>query len=450
MKRLSGLWLAVLLLAMSLALPHAAATEKSPPYRFGAAKVDLTPDPAAMPIPLNGYGARGGKPATGVLDPLFARAMVFADAAGRKVGLVSVDLCFVNSEVHDRVVARLAGDGFTDHNLMITATHTHAGPSAYDRRWISKAVMGEYDPRVFDLVVNGIVQAVHDANTRLQPARIEYDVSELPGMNRSRRDPAFSVDVGGFDAHAPIKPDPDKYPTDRRLTLLRATDLAGKPLGLIVHFAAHPTVLSPDNMRVSADWPGVMNAKLEAELNGAVSMFVNGSLGDSAPRPDWSNVNQEIQDMRAFGDDMTKAVKAQLGKLQPLEQTVVAGHTTRADFTKVILRPLGRIPVNPGFARVLYLRPDPPFQAVRIGHIIVLGVPGEPTTLAAQEFAGLCDVGYHCLVAGPVNDYFGYFVSPIEYEEGGYQADSCFYGKRAAAKVKAALRPSATAVQSQP
>lgn len=39
----------------------------------GAAKADITPDPAKYRVPLAGYGARMGKPATGIHDPLYAK-----------------------------------------------------------------------------------------------------------------------------------------------------------------------------------------------------------------------------------------------------------------------------------------------------------------------------------------------------------------------------------------
>lgn len=416
-------------------------------FRVGFAKVDITPDTDAMPVTLNGYGARGGRPATGVLDPIFARAVVVTDPDGRSIALVATDLCFINSEVRDAVVKQLTPAGFGEHNVMISSTHTHAGPSAYDRRYVAKLVMGPYDRRIFDQVVGGIVEAVRRAAGRRQPATLRQDISELPGMNRSRRDPAFDVAVGGG---AGLSVDPNKYPTDRRLTLLRADDTDGKPLGLLVHFAAHPTVLSLDNMLVSADWPGAMNAELERGLGpDTVSMFVNGSLGDAAPLPNWTTPRQEIQQVKEYGGQMAAAVQARLGKLRPVADATVAGFTNRANFDRLVLNAAGGLPLNRNMTKLLVLRHDQPLQALRIGRLVILGVPGEPTTLAGASFEQLCGEGFHCLTAGPVNGYLGYFVTPVEYDEGGYAPSSCFWGRDTAAKIKKALGAAAVVVQSQ-
>lgn len=450
MKKIVPLVVLLLFLAAPAAPPAGAAPE-APPFKIGLAKVDLTPDPTKSPITLNGYGARMHHPATGVLDPIYARAMVIEDPAGRLVALVSLDLCFVNEEVFDTVVERLRGLGVTEHNLLLAGTHTHDAPSAYDRRWIATAIMGAYDPQIFAQVVDGTVRAVEQAFAARREAVLRYDVSELPGMNRSRRDPAFDVGVGGFDPTSAIKPNPEKYPTDRRLTILRADDPQGNTFGVFVRFSAHPTILSPENMKISADWPGVMTARLEAKLGaGAVAMFVNGAEGDAAPLPDWSNPEQEIRDMKDYGDKMAAAVEARLPAAQPMTARFVAGHTTRRALGKVTPRPFGGMPMNPGFARVLYLRPDQPFQALRIGPLMLLAVPGEPTTATGQELEALCGGDVQCLTVGPANGYQGYFVTPAEYDEGGYQADSCFYGKNAVAKIREAMKQSVRIVSVRP
>ena len=98
--------------------------------RAGAAKGSITPDVAAHKVPLGGYAARRGAAATGVHDPVFARALVLSEA-NVKVGIVSVDLCFLPANVKAEVVARVAAAGVTgldSEHLLIAATHTHTAP----------------------------------------------------------------------------------------------------------------------------------------------------------------------------------------------------------------------------------------------------------------------------------------------------------------------------------
>src|SRR6266536_2967246 len=72
------------LLAAALALaPRAEAVD------VGFGKADLTPDVKAAPVWIAGYGHN--RKATGVHDPLWARAVVLRDGE-TKIALVSVDL----------------------------------------------------------------------------------------------------------------------------------------------------------------------------------------------------------------------------------------------------------------------------------------------------------------------------------------------------------------------
>src|SRR5437763_16874751 len=64
----------------------------------GVGKSDITP---AVGTPLAGYGARLGKPSTGVPDPTEARALVIANGA-EKIALLSVDPLGFDLAMHER------------------------------------------------------------------------------------------------------------------------------------------------------------------------------------------------------------------------------------------------------------------------------------------------------------------------------------------------------------
>ena len=58
--------------------------------RAGVARVDLTP-PMKLNAPLGGYGERMNRPAEGVHDRVFAKALVLTDG-DRKFALVTADI----------------------------------------------------------------------------------------------------------------------------------------------------------------------------------------------------------------------------------------------------------------------------------------------------------------------------------------------------------------------
>jgi len=61
--------------------------------------------------------------------------------------------------------------------------------------------------------------------------------------------------------------------------VLRVDDAEGRPIAVVVNFAAHPTSIPADNLELSADYPGALKAVVEAELGG-VALFMQGAAGD--------------------------------------------------------------------------------------------------------------------------------------------------------------------------
>ena len=415
-------------------------------FMAGMTKVDITTDVNAQPVPLQGYFDRHRKPAVSVHDPLYARALVVEDPSGNRIAVVGVDLCYVHSEVRDRVVDRLSPYGFGEHNLLIAATHTHSGFGAFDSRFLADKIFSKFNPRMLDQAVFGISTAVLQAEQAMTQVEVEIGSTQLKGMNRSRRDPAFDFDVGGTGEK--IEFDPEKYPTDRTLTVIRFVNMDSEPIGLLYNFSSHPTILSPKNMALSADWPGVAAEKIEKHLGqGAVVMFVNGSLGDAAPTPDWDELEIEWKNVHEYGDQMADHVISLLDSLKPMERKDVKARTQRREFTKLVLRGLGRMRLPKCISKAGYKRPDQPIQAMRLGDAIFLAVPGEPTTLVGNELKSLCRKDFHCMIAAPSNGYLAYFTMPEEYEEGGYASDSTLFGPKSASWIRQSMSRALAHVQ---
>jgi hypothetical protein len=69
--------------------------------------------------------------------------------------------------------------------------------------------------------------------------------------------------------------------TDPELGLLKITDLSGRTRAVCLNYACHPTVLGPDNLRITADFPGFAVARVAECLgDGAFAMFLNGASGN--------------------------------------------------------------------------------------------------------------------------------------------------------------------------
>jgi hypothetical protein len=231
-------------------------------FRVGAGERDITP-PAG--IPMWGYGARHDRPSEGALDPLMAKAVVIA-AGDEKVALVGIDLGRGPTEVMMNVIRREIAEKAGIRHVLIVGSHTHHGPviELTDEEGLGK---GKFDAAVaYSKDLPGmLIGAILDADKQLAPARIGV-VTEAVGLNRNRQS----------------KREPKA--TDPTLAVVRFDDEAGKPIAVLVNFAAHPVLTDPKVLKYSADYPGFLKNKVEAEL-GTKCVFIQGAGGDMSANP---------------------------------------------------------------------------------------------------------------------------------------------------------------------
>ena len=221
----------------------------------GLAKVCITPP---LGVPLAGFAARQGN-ASGVHDDLYVRACVIEDD-GRALAFVTVDLlaldarfvCDVRRVVHRRT-------GITPESVLIAATHTHAGPVTIQTFFNPGASL---DAGYMGALAAAIEHCVTEAWDSRQPARIGVGTGRAEGVGVNRRTP-------------------DGQPIDDQIALLRVDDDAGRTRGVLVNYACHPTVLGPDNLLVTGDFPSYTIDEIERALvPGGVALFINGTQGN--------------------------------------------------------------------------------------------------------------------------------------------------------------------------
>jgi neutral ceramidase len=249
------------LLAASL-LGLLADTSRGAEFRAGAAQREITP-PAG--VPMWGYGARHDLLSEGTLDPLMAKAIVIA-AGDDKVALVGIDLGRGPTEAMMKVIRTEIADKAGIRNVLITGSHTHHGPviELTDEPDLGK---GKFDVAVAysKHLPHLLVDAILDADKALQPARIGV-ATEAVNLNRNRQ----------------AKREPKA--TDPMLAVIRFDDAGGKPIAILVNFAAHPVMTDTKILKYSADYPGFLKNKVEADLS-TTCAFMQGAAGDMSTNP---------------------------------------------------------------------------------------------------------------------------------------------------------------------
>jgi neutral ceramidase len=249
--------------------------------RAAVAKVDITPAPGAQ---LWGYSSRKN-PATGALDPLYARVLVL-EAGSQSLALVVVDLGRPFGPASLQWLRNATGNDVS--SLILAATHTHSGPVVQDDYPAGK-------PEWETAALEKIAQAVAEARKNLTAVQIGvgYGVAFI-GHNRLRVNSDGSV--SWFERNLTEIP---TAPVDGTVSVLRIDRTDGQPLAILVNYACHPVIFGSDNLQYSADFPGAMTRTVEQAFAAKpLCFFLQGAPGDVNPYFAVTPLEQDAISMR--------------------------------------------------------------------------------------------------------------------------------------------------------
>src|SRR5207302_2536229 len=184
-------------------------------------------------------------------------------------------------DVRQQVAADLAMAGVTPDMIVVNSDHSHAGPDLI-------GLWGGVPISYLRYVHDQLVAALEEAYRTAVPARLAVggDVPVMPDAVAGGYLPG-SATMGEPFVHSQFGPDPATgYPdqaVDTELRVLQAYDAAGRPLGTLINYAAHATVMGSRNVRYSADWPGRVAEATAAALGEPVALTMVADVGRSQP-----------------------------------------------------------------------------------------------------------------------------------------------------------------------
>jgi neutral ceramidase len=262
---------AVKLLAVLMVVAGACSTAQAAQLEGAVAKVDITPTAG---LDMWGFAARKG-PATGTLDPLYARVLVLA-AGDKRAAIVTLDLGRTfgpaSLERLENSVRKSSNIGY----LLVAASHTHSGPIVSD----SYDYAGRQVPAWEDAALKHIAEAIDSATKHLVPVRLGMGYgATYVGYNRLQT----KLDHGSqFFARDPTQI--ISSPVDPTVGVLRIDAEDGQPMAILVNYACHAVVLGAENERWSADWPAAMAKTVEEAFpTHPLTFFLQGGAGDIDP-----------------------------------------------------------------------------------------------------------------------------------------------------------------------
>jgi len=413
--------------------------------KAGFSRCDITPP---LGVFMQGYYSE--RYGSGVLDRLTAGCAAFTD--GEKTAVViTLDLIGMSMARGKELRTVVAGrTGLPYDAIFFACTHTHTGP----RVNISK--MGTNDPdynailyrKCADIAVEAIADMT-DAEVYVNRGTAE-DLSYIRRFKMKDGSTRTNPGVGNPEIDHPISE------ADHSLQLVRITR-DGKEDIVIINFQCHADTIG--GTLYSADWPGFVRRAFEGAVPNTFCMFFNGAEGDTnhinvfAPpyrtakgynhaRHMGLSVAGEAMKLYTYAEKVESdkvdyvrkdiEVASNRGKPEdiPLAEKYIAAH--EAGQTDVI--PAGGMGYTTLIAeayRIKRLENGPDsftlnLNAVRIGDVVITGVPGEPFTDIGCEIKERSPFAM-TIMCSNANGDDAYYPSKAAYAEGGYEAKSSVF-----------------------
>ncbi|HEV2210233.1 MAG TPA: neutral/alkaline non-lysosomal ceramidase N-terminal domain-containing protein [Verrucomicrobiae bacterium] len=416
----------VALTLLILGLAQSYAEDSS--LRAGVARVNLTP-PLEMKAALGGYGARMSKPAVGVHDAIWAKALVLAQD-DRKFALVTADVLAFPPGFKAAVMERLATNGWNANQVLLLASHSHTSidmMALHPGNVFGIPQVGLFHKALFERTAEQLAEVIREASKDLATISTASATSSVPDRNRNRR-------------HAG-----DIHDTD--LTVTRIDTAAGKPLAVLVNWTAHPTFMDAEDMWFSGGWPGHLQRSMEALIGeGVTVMFYNGAEGDQSPVPP-EDCPSHWERAERYGREMGIIAWRAWEKIRPVPGGVLEYHTQtivlpkrqpHPDFMKTGGAEYGLNEARMGEFLERLVPPQTHSTCLRLGDLLILGVPGEMAAQLGLEAKSRVrqTTGVHCVaIGGLADEWISYMLPAAEYRKGGYEASMSFYGETLASTV---------------
>lgn len=421
------------------------ASGEDTPLEVGFGETDITPKLGDKPVYIAGYGQN--RKATGVLDPLKARAFVLRNG-GRKVAIVCLDLVgFFHANV-EHVRQQLKGFDY----VLVSSTHVHEGPDTLGL-WGSGPLVSGVDPQYLAYVERQAAKAVRDADASCKPCSARIGTAHAPELLHDGREP--------YVLH------------DELVALEFRGAGGGPPAGIVVQWNCHPETVDSKSTQLTSDYVATTVGRLSQRHHCPV-VYLTGTVGGLM-----TTLHLELKDetgkvlpqgsvakMVRYGELLAEVVDRALKDARPLRLTpfdvrhrplylpldnklyVLARQVGVLDRPAYVIPDgsTGPVPARPeDGGKRLWSRSE--IGYLRLGELEIAAIPGEiypelvlgkvqdpvdpgadfPTAPVEPSIYGQFR-GRHRMIVGLANDEVGYIIPKRQWDE---KAPFCYGRKKA-------------------
>jgi hypothetical protein len=356
-------------------------------FRAGIAFRNVTPDPL---LPVSG-GVGPSHKVTRKEGELNVRALVL-EQDNTRVAIVSADFLGFPAALGNKVRAVIKD--IPPENILIGATHTHSAPDCYgfpDGKGGTAS-----DPKYLESVCAKMAEAINEAVSKLQPAKLKIATGEAKGKI-------------AYNYYADQLYDP-------RCHVIQALDASGKPFATLVNYAIHPEVLGNSVGICSPDLIGPLYDRI-AEKGGGTAIFMNSAQGGmvtadnrQAGGRDSRTWDECLRIGTLLADEALRIIEAAPQLASP--KLTCSSRKLTLPVDSPLMRALMKELPNGQGGEVKSVTTQ--FNLVNIGNAQILTIPGE----------ALPNIGYYLkrkmhgqnnLLFGLTNDAFGYILTKEDF-----------------------------------
>jgi len=362
----------------------------------GFAKVSITPNLNSSSdnitkgefrnVPLAGFGARKGKPATGIHDSIFIKTVALK-VNQQTVVLVGADLLIMPPNIIDSVTFLLVQKGIRRDQVYYSATHTHSSLGGWGPGFVGEQFAGSENKNIARWLVLQISTAVTSAIADLHPASIGTGSFNAANYTRNR-----------LIGESGTKNDDFSFIT---------VEQTGRKKAVIGSFSAHSTTMGAGNMEISADYPGYWERKME-QTSADLALFFAGSVGSQSPVGEGKGFDKP----KLIGEALADSLNVHLPKAILNNTVTFSTLSLKLQLPQYHMRATTKINLSTWLSKKLMPLPENAYlQTLRIGNMVWITAPCDFSgEYALQIKNALAAKGFSANVSSFNGSYVGYVI----------------------------------------
>ncbi|HCE11676.1 MAG TPA: alkaline ceramidase [Enterococcus sp.] len=264
--------------------------------KVGSGRIDITP---TEPFYLLGYKTPlRNEPAEGIHDHVFINGLLICNNLNQKIFIATGDLL----EIEDKLAAEIRLKISLKYNILfdhviIGVTHDHHSVRDFHENW----TFGKFSQKYQDILIQSFIDLFETCHQQLTEASALYGEDKVQGFYSNRNHPGQE--------------------SDNVVSVIKFVS-QGKAIAGIVNLAVHSTVLSGENMLLTADLAGNLSKKLNEKWDFYPLMLI-GCAGDSSNHHD--RLGRDFSEL----DRVTTGLADKIGVIRAKTQVNMDNHNLR-------------------------------------------------------------------------------------------------------------------------